>query len=433
MDARRFVPTLDVAAVIADAPVRARAGVTVIVVENARKAMAKLAAAFHGHPARQIPIVGITGTNGKTTVSWMLESILTVANVACGVMGTTGHRIGGQAIEAKHTTPESTVIQALLARMLDENCKAGIMEVSSIGVAMERVAALPFQVAVFTSFSRDHLDFHGDMETYLQAKAALFEDLMDNEGISILNADEPACRQIHPHAKTQWTYGIDNTADFRADNVKVSVTGADFVVHSPEGATPIHLPMMGKHNVANALAAFAAARALGIPRDGIQKGLQNLPTIPGRVEPIPNKNGITILVDYAHTPDALEQVLLAMRALTSGKILTVFGCGGDRDPGKRPQMGRAASLGSDHVYITSDNPRSEDPDSIIGDIVPGVVGTYTIEVDRKSAIHRAIREAQPGDIVLIAGKGHETTQTTAGQTIRFDDRKVALEAVEVRA
>ena len=433
VDARRFVPTLDVAAVIADGPVRARPGVTVIVVKNARVAMAELAAALHGQPAKQLPVVGITGTNGKTTVSWMLESILQAANVPCGVMGTTGHRIRGKGIEAKHTTPESPVIQELLATMIREGCKAGIMEVSSIGIALERVASLPFRVAVFTSFSRDHLDFHGDMESYLQAKAVLFEGLMDKAGISILNADEPACLQIHPHAQTQWTFGIDQAADFHAVRLTTSVTGTNFVVKTPEGETPVQLPMMGKHNVSNALAAFASACALGIDVKDIQRGLQNLPTIPGRVEPVPNDRGITILVDYAHTPDALEQVLLALRALTAGRILTVFGCGGDRDPGKRPQMGRAASVVSDHIYVTSDNPRSEDPEAIIADIVPGITGPYTIETDRKSAIQSAINDAQEGDIVLIAGKGHETTQTAAGQTIRFDDREVAKEALEFSA
>jgi len=430
VDARRFVPNLDVAAVIADGPVRARPGVTVILVEDARKAMAHLASALCGQPAKSMPVVGITGTNGKTTVSWMLESILNHAGHTCGVIGTTGHRVAGREIKAKHTTPESPVIQELLAAMRDEGCMSGIMEVSSIGIALDRVEAIPFRVAVFTSFSRDHLDFHGDMETYFSTKATLFERLVDPDGISILNADEPACARIQAHSTNVWQYGMTDGSDFRAIKLDESVSGTRFTVQTEEDENIIELPIMGRHNVSNALAAFAAARALGLETKEIKKGLENLQIIPGRLEPVSNGKGFTILVDYAHTPDALQQVLQALRPLTAGQILTVFGCGGDRDPGKRPEMGRAASLGSDHVYVTSDNPRTEDPGAIIDDIVPGISGPYTVQPDRAQAIHQAILDANKGDIVLIAGKGHETTQTSGGQTIQFDDRSVATAAVE---
>jgi len=433
LDARRFVPDLDVAAVIADAPVRAQPGVTVILVKDARKAMAEVAARLHEDPAKQMPVVGITGTNGKTTVTWMLESILSHANQRCGVIGTTGHRVAGRPVHARHTTPESPVIQALLAEMRDAGCASGLMEVSSIGIAMDRVEALPFRVAVFTSFSRDHLDFHGDMDRYFKAKADLFERLMDQEGVAILNADEPRCAQIHPRADTTWRYGFGSDADFQADDLDASVHGTRFTVRTSSGTSDIDLPMVGMHNVANALAAFAAASALGINQRDIQGGLNNLPTIPGRLEPIANEQGLTVLVDYAHTPDALQQVLSALRPLSGGQIVTVFGCGGDRDPGKRPEMGRAASEGSDHVYVTSDNPRSEHPSKIIDDIVPGISGPYTVEADREIAIKLAVQHAQPGDIVLIAGKGHETTQTRQGETIEFDDRKVATAALGITA
>jgi UDP-N-acetylmuramoyl-L-alanyl-D-glutamate--2,6-diaminopimelate ligase len=430
VDARRFVPHLDVAAVIADAPVRAQPGVTVIQVDDARKAMAHVAAELANQPAKSMPVIGITGTNGKTTVSWMLESIINHTGEKCGVIGTTGHRIAGEPFSAKHTTPESPVIQKFLSAMRDAGCRAGIMEVSSIGVAMDRVQAIPFRVAIFTSFSRDHLDFHGDMETYFQAKAQLFEHLMDADGVAILNADEPACERIQPQADQIWTYGRSEGATFQAVNVHESVGGTDFTVKNAHGDLTIHLPMVGSHNLSNALAAVAGASALGFSAEQITLGLNHLQTIPGRLEPVPNERGITIFVDYAHTPDALEHVLQALQRLNSGRILTVFGCGGDRDPGKRPQMGRAASTGSDHVFITSDNPRSEDPQAIIAAILPGVDGPHTIQPDRARAIADAIDAARPGDIVLIAGKGHETTQTAAGETIHFDDREVAAQAAE---
>jgi UDP-N-acetylmuramoyl-L-alanyl-D-glutamate--2,6-diaminopimelate ligase len=431
VDARRFVPHLDVAAVIADAPVRAKPGVTVIQVQDARKAMAHVAAALADQPAKNMPVIGITGTNGKTTVSWMLESIITHAGETCGVIGTTGHRIAGKPFSAKHTTPESPVIQNLLGAMRDAKCRTGIMEVSSIGVAMDRVEAIPFRIAIFTSFSRDHLDFHGNMEAYFQAKAQLFERLMDSDGVAILNADEPACKRIQPHTDRVWTYGRSDGATFQAINIDESVNGTEFTIKCTHGDISIELPMVGCHNVSNALAAVAAGCALGFSVEDIAHGLNHLQTIPGRLESVPNKRGITIFVDYAHTPDALENVLQALRRLSPGRVLTVFGCGGDRDPGKRPQMGRAASTGSDHVFITSDNPRSEDPQAIISAILPGVDGPHTIQPDRARAIAEAIHAAQPGDIVLIAGKGHETTQANAGEIIHFDDREVAARAAEM--
>ena len=429
VDARRFVPDLDVAAVIADAPVRAQPGVTVVLVQDARKAMAEVAARLSGEPAKAMPVVGITGTNGKTTVTWMLESILHQAGLTCGVIGTTGHRVAGQTIESKHTTPESPIIQGLLAQMRDAGCATGIMEVSSIGISLDRVESLPFRVAVFTSFSRDHLDFHGNMENYFQAKADLFERLIDKKGTAILNADEPSCRRIKPQGQQTWFYGVDQNADFQGQDLHESVNGTEFTVRTQDGAFKINLPIVGRHNVSNALAAFSAARALGLKPEDIQQGLNQLQTIPGRLEPVLSPHGFTVFVDYAHTPDAIQQVLRSLRPLTTGRIFTVFGCGGDRDPGKRPEMGRAAANGSDHIYVTSDNPRSEDPDQIIQDILPGVSGTYTVEIDRAKAITKAIRDAKEGDIVLIAGKGHETTQTTNGEIIEFDDRKIARAAL----
>ena len=430
VDARRFVPDLDVAAVVADGPVSARAGVCVIQVPHARAALATIAAALAGNPSKAMPVVGITGTNGKTTVTWMLEAIIQHTGGTCGVIGTTGHRIGGESIPATHTTPEAPVLQGLLQRMHHEGCTAGLMEVSSIGIAMHRADSIPFRVAVFTSFSRDHLDFHADMDEYLAAKARLFEELLAADGVAILNADEPACRSIRPGSETTLTYGLGPGADLRGVNLQSTVGGTHFHITGSLGDHAIQLKLMGTHNVSNALAAFAAAHALGIaPRDIID-GLEQLSAIPGRLELVPNERGLHVLVDYAHTPEALRSVLRFLRPLTQGRILCVFGCGGDRDPGKRPEMGSAADDGADWVYVTSDNPRQERPMDIIDAIVTGISGPYTVEPDREAAISAAILSARTGDIILIAGKGHETTQIIGDVSNPFDDRVVAARILE---
>jgi len=430
VDARRFVPNLEVAAVIADGPVDARDGVTVVMVDNARIALATAAATIEGHPAKAFPVVGITGTNGKTTLTFMLEAILSANGSSSGVIGTTGHRIGGVEIPTSHTTPESPVMQSLLRRMVDEGCSAALMEVSSIGIAMHRADAIPFRVAVFTNFSRDHLDFHKDMEDYLDAKARLFHSLLAQDGVAILNIDDPACSAMRPENREVWTYGLGVEADYRAVNLQPTVNGTQFQIITPNGDQELFLPCIGQHNVLNALASYAAACALGLEPSVIIQGLQNIKVVPGRLEAVPNDTGKTVLVDYAHTPDALRSVLRSLRALTRGRIHTVFGCGGDRDPGKRPEMGAAAAAGSDWVFVTSDNPRHEDPMDIINAIKSGIDGPHTIEPDRAKAIAAAIKSAKPGDIVLIAGKGHETTQTTGQISVPFDDRLVAAAVLE---
>ena len=430
VDARRFVPNLEVAAVIADGPVSARPNVTVIQVKDARAALAAAAAALEGQPGNTIPVVGVTGTTGKTTLTWMLEAIVSASGDSSGVVGTTGHRIAGTTFPASHTTPESPVLQSLLHQMVDAGCAAALMEVSSIGIVMKRVDAIPFRVAVFTNFSRDHLDFHADMDEYLAAKATLFNSLLALDGIAILNVDDPACSKIDPGSRETWTYGMGPTADFRALALQPTVKGTHFQVATPDGQYTIFLPLIGGHNVLNALGAFAAARALNIAPESVIRGLEGLSTIPGRLEPVANTRDITVLVDYAHTPDAMKAVLESLRPLTRGRVLTVFGCGGDRDPGKRPQMGAVANAGSDWLFVTSDNPRHEDPMAIIQSVVSGIAGPHTIEPDRRAAITAAINSARGGDIVLIAGKGHETTQTTGDQTIPFDDRLVATQVLE---
>jgi len=430
VDARDFVPDLDVAAVIADGPVQAREGVTVILVSNARAALATAAAAVEGHPGKQMPVVGVTGTNGKTTVTFMLEAIIGANGGTSGVIGTTGHRIAGRSIAASHTTPEAPVMQALLRQMVNEGCSAGLMEVSSIGIVMHRADAIPFRVAIFTNFSRDHLDFHPSMEDYRSAKAELFHSLLAEEGVAIINADDPAHEHMTPDDRETWTYGMGAGAQIRAVALQPTVHGTQFQILTPSGEHGLFLPLLGQHNVYNALAAFAASIAIGLTPEQALAGLEGLSTVPGRLEPVPNDKGITVLVDYAHTPDAMKAVLSSLRPLSRGRILTVFGCGGDRDPGKRPEMGAAASAGSDWVYVTSDNPRHEDPLAIIGAIKSGIEGPHTIEPNRARAIAIAIQSAKPEDIVLIAGKGHETTQTTGGVTIPFDDRIVAADVLE---
>lgn len=431
VDARKFVPGLHVAAVLADAEVSAAPGVTVIQVDDAREAMAHAAAALAGNPAETMPVVGITGTNGKTTVTWMLESIVTKDGGITGVIGTTGHRIGSQKIPANHTTPEAPVMQQMLAQMKSAGCRMAAMEVSSIGIEMRRADAIPFKVGVFTSFSRDHLDFHTSMDAYLQAKARLFDTLLSPHGIAILNADEPACSKINTNGRTTWTYGFHKDASFCIENPQSSVDGTTFDVRTNTDVLTLQLPLIGTHNIYNAVAALAAAKALDIDDQSIIDGLATLSTIPGRLEPIPNSQGVTVLVDYAHTPDALSCVLASLQSLTDGRVITVFGCGGDRDAGKRSEMGRAASTGSDHVFVTSDNPRTENPHSIIEDILPGVSGPHSIEEDRAKAISAAISLAKAGDIVLIAGKGHETTQTIGQEHLPFDDRQIAATALGV--
>jgi UDP-N-acetylmuramyl-tripeptide synthetase len=429
VDARDFVPGLNIAAVIADGEVRCQDGVTVLQVPDARRALAYAAAALAGHPGARLPTVGLTGTNGKTTVSWFLESILQAGGETAGIIGTTGHRIGERGLPAKHTTPEAPRIQALLSQMLQADCRAAIMEVSSIALAMYRADGIPFKVAVFTNLSRDHLDFHGDMADYLAAKARLFTELLADDGIAVLFADDPASSRIDTQDHTRWTYGFSPGADFHIAAMRQTLAGSEVELHTPDGVVNLGVQLLGAHNGINAVAAVAAGRALGFDLQTCASGIAELARVPGRLEAVPNDKQITVLVDYAHTPDALQTVLHSLASLGAGRVLTVMGCGGDRDPGKRPEMGAAAAAGSDKVFVTSDNPRSEDPQAIIAAIVSGITGPHAVLPDRAEAIRAAVFEAGPGDIVLIAGKGHEQTQTTGTQVVHFDDVAVAQAAI----
>ena len=435
VDGRRFAAGLDVAAVIAEGAVTVKPGVTVIAVTDCRAALAVVAAALHGDPAETMPVVGVTGTNGKTTTCWMLERVLLHTGWRCGILGTNGHRIDGTPLPdgplTRYTTPEAPILQAILAQMKDAGCRAAAMEVSSIGLALRRTDALPFSVGVFTNLSRDHLDFHTDMADYLAAKRRLFSELLREDGRAILNADDPAAAET-PSRAPVWTFSSTGPADIAAHGARFTLDGITAEVTTPEGSGSLSMSMVGSHNLENALAVIGAALALGLSLPAILSGLATLPCVPGRLERVPGGDGVCVLVDYAHTPDALRRVLSTLRPVTPGRIHTVFGCGGDRDAGKRPLMGAAASTGSDTVTVTSDNPRCEDPLAIINDILPGISGTHTVQPDRRAAINTAIAAARPGDVILIAGKGHETYQLIGTTSTPFSDVDVAAQALTLR-
>jgi UDP-N-acetylmuramoyl-L-alanyl-D-glutamate--2,6-diaminopimelate ligase len=441
-DGHDFVPRLaQAAAVVVERDVEVPAGVSVLRVADTRRALAALAAAFHGHPGRRVPVVGVTGTNGKTTATSLAASALEASGLRPGLVGTTGHRVGSSTLDAAaltgvvghhHTTPEAPLLQALLARMVDEGCDAVLMEVSSIGLDAHRADAIPFEVAAFTNLTRDHLDYHGDMESYARAKERLFHELLGAGGLALLNRDDPAHPRFRPEGRACWTYGLDE-GDVHAESVELSASGTLARIVTPAGRGELRLPLVGRHNLSNALCAVGIALGLGRSLEPTLAGLAAVPPVPGRLEPVPNERGIAVFVDYAHTPDALEHVLACLRELAPRELITVFGCGGDRDQGKRGPMGRAAWEGSDLSVVTSDNPRSEDPETIIAQILEGIPAgapKLEVEVDRAAAIRLALGRAREGDIVLIAGKGHETYQELAGGTIDFDDRLVARAVLE---
>jgi UDP-N-acetylmuramoyl-L-alanyl-D-glutamate--2,6-diaminopimelate ligase len=395
-------------------------------VPSVRAAMGPLSAAFHGRPATRVRTVGVTGTNGKTTTTYLLESVFRAAGWVPGVIGTTGVRIDGRVVPFPRTTPEAPDLQALLARMVDEGVEAVAMEVSSHGLHQHRVDGIRYEVAVFTNLTQDHLDYHASMEEYFEAKARLFTPAMSAR--AVVNHDSAEGRRLLGSGLPTVTFGIDAGADVRATDVRTTREGLAFRVGDLEVRSSLH----GLFNVENCLATLAAARELGIDDDAIVRGIANVTGVPGRVEAVEAGQDFLVLVDYAHTPDSLENVLRAARPLTTGRLLVVFGCGGDRDRAKRPLMGRLATSVADLTIVTSDNPRSEDPLAILADIEPGAReggGVYVVEPDRRAAIRAAVREARAGDVVVIAGKGHETYQELANRTIAFDDRAVAAEEI----
>jgi len=392
-----------------------------------------MAAAEVGDPSDQLALIGVTGTNGKTTTCWILEAILETAGRPVGIIGTTGNRVRGREVPAEFTTPLPRQWQGLLRDMVDAGCEVVAAEVSSIGLEARRVDATRFSVGVFTHLGRDHLDYHGDMQRYVEAKARLFSDLVVPGGEAVLPAVDPsggsvlgACGRLSVR-----TFGLEG-GDVTVRDSELGPGGTRAMLVADGEAAAFELSLIGRHNLLNALAAAGAALAIGLDVETVAQGLSRVPVVPGRLEPVEGQ-GVTVFVDYAHTPDALEAVLEALRDLAPARVGVVFGCGGDRDRGKRPEMAVAASKGADWVVATTDNPRSEDPVSILKDVEPGLSPGARIEVDRKQAIRAAVLEmAQDGDLILIAGKGHEQYQEIAGERVAFDDRVVAAEALGER-
>jgi UDP-N-acetylmuramoyl-L-alanyl-D-glutamate--2,6-diaminopimelate ligase len=404
-------------------------GAPQIVVRSVREAIGPMSAALFGRPAEAMTVVGITGTNGKTTSTYLLESVFDVAGWTSGVIGTTGLRVGGVAEPLMRTTPEAPDLHRLLAGMATAGVRAVAMEISSHALAYHRTDGLAVDAALFTNLSQDHLDLHRSMEAYFEAKRRLFSASLARR--AVVNADDPWGRRLLTDPEIATTsFAVDADADLRATDVEVGHDGIGFRVDE----MVVRSALRGRFNVDNCLGVVAVSQALGIEDAAIAGGIAALDTVPGRMEPVDVGQGFMVVVDYAHTPDSIHSVLRGARPLADGRVIVVFGCGGDRDRAKRPSMGRAASDGADLVVVTSDNPRSEDPQAIIDEIVAGIPHeAFTlVEPDRRAAIRMAIDAADDGDVVVIAGKGHETTQEIGEDLIPFDDRAVAREALEAR-
>jgi UDP-N-acetylmuramoyl-L-alanyl-D-glutamate--2,6-diaminopimelate ligase len=401
-----------------------------VVVGSVAEQLGAAAAAVHGDPSAELLLLGVTGTNGKTTTATLLESVLRAAGHATGLVGTVETRIAGEQVPGPLTTPEATDLQRLWRRMRDAGVSAAAMEVSSHGLALHRIEGTRLDVAAFTNLSQDHLDFHPDMEDYFRAKARLFDEGLAERGVVVV--DDPWGRRLAEEAAIPvTTVALDGAADWTAEDVRATASGATFTARRGELAVEVRTHLPGRYNVTNALLALAVADAAGIEPEVAVRGIGDLAGVPGRMERVDVGQPFGVLVDYAHTPDSVENVLRAARELTDGEVVVVIGCGGDRDPAKRPLMGRAAAALSDLAVLTSDNPRSEDPADIVDAVAAGARdvegGRFSVVLDRREAIAAALGAARAGDVVVIAGKGHEATQEFADRTIPFDDREVARE------
>jgi len=445
-DGNRFIDqaiSTGAAAIVTDSAAQApRAGVAWAQVSHGRRALARLSANFYNRPAERIANTGITGTNGKSTTAFLIESILRAAGRETALVGTIEYHVAGKVLPAPHTTPEALELNRLLADGLSEGVTESVMEVSSHALEQQRVFGIPFDVAVFTNLTRDHLDYHGTMEEYFRAKQVLFEGCgTAPPPAAVINTDDEYGRQllslIRKTSSATFSYGLA-TGDFHAESVELTARGTRFWMITPSGRIPMWSPMIGQVNVYNALAASAAGYARDCPNEAIAKGIFDLARVPGRFERVDCGQPFTVAVDYAHTDDALRNLTalardFVARAGLKGKVITLFGCGGDRDRTKRPLMGEAAGKGSDFAVLTSDNPRSEDPLAIMNDALVGLQKSgakYTIEPDRRKAIGLALQHATPGDIVLLAGKGHEKVQVTREGSVPFDDVEVARESLK---
>lgn len=411
--------------------------VTALCVEDSRKALSIISANFYRHPSERLALTGITGTNGKTTTSYILEALFKAKGNRTGVIGTINYHYGDKKLSAPVTTPESLDLNRMLDEMIEEETENCFLEVSSHALHQSRVRDMHFKAGIFTNLSRDHLDFHGDMESYKNAKKKLF--LNNRVQNQIFNIDDPVGQEFAGEFKTDsFTTGIDSNADFKAENIVLTKSGCRFTLKTPFGSGEVQSNLLGRHNVHNLLSAAAGAMVQGVSLETVQEVFQQVQPVPGRFENIDNDQGFSVLVDYAHTDDALSNAISAAKAFTEGKLIVVFGCGGDRDKGKRKTMGQAVLSEADFSIITSDNPRTEDPQQIIEDILQGVPSSahegndYAAIISRKEAIEYAIRLAGKNDLVLIAGKGHEDYQILGTQTIHFDDREVARSALRKR-
>jgi UDP-N-acetylmuramoyl-L-alanyl-D-glutamate--2,6-diaminopimelate ligase len=442
--ARGAVAVITDSAAAYDAAANGPLQVALVEVPHGRRALATVAANVFGHPEQTIRLSGVTGTNGKTTTAYLLEQLLRAADRTTALIGTIEYRIAGEVRPAPHTTPESRDLLALLAEGVDRGVTEGVMEVSSHGLDQGRVWGVPYDVAVFTNLTQDHLDYHGTMEAYFAAKRKLFDGSQARPPrVAVLNAEDDTQAALVETAQAAgseiWSYGVGR-GDFRAREIAMRPSGMSFTLVTPQGEASMDVALTGRVNVLNVLAASTAALARGISLEEIAEAAPKLHAVPGRFEAVDAGQPFTVVVDYAHTDDALRNVLKLARDLVSvqhdgekhRRILTVFGCGGDRDRTKRPRMGRAAAEASEIVIITSDNPRSEDPRAIMDEILPGTAGlpaTVELEPDRAKAIALAMTRARAGDIVVIAGKGHEKTQTIGTQVLPFDDVAVARQAL----
>ena len=411
--------------------------VTALCVENSRKALSSVSANFYRRPSERLNLTGITGTNGKTTTAYILEALFKAEGIRTGVIGTINYHYGNRKFSAPVTTPESLDLNRMLNEMIEEKVESCFLEVSSHALHQSRVYDMRIKAGIFTNLSRDHLDFHGDMDHYKNTKKKLF---LDNQvQHPIFNIDDSVGREFAKEFQSDsFTTGIDSNADFKAENIVLTKSGCQFTLKTPFGAGEIYSNLLGQHNVHNLLSAGAGAMAQNISMERIQDVFRNIQPIPGRFECIENNHGFSVLVDYAHTDDALSNAISTAKAFTEGKLIVVFGCGGDRDKGKRTVMGSTALRKADFSIVTSDNPRTEDPEQIIDDILQGVPSSaqkgddYVAIVNRQEAIEHAIQIAEKNDLVLIAGKGHEDYQILGAETIHFDDREIARSALRKR-
>lgn len=417
-------------AVVVERDVEVPEGITVIRVDDTRKALALMSAAFFDFPSKHMKLIGVTGTNGKTTTTYLIKSILEEWGLKVALLGTISNIIDGKAMDARRTTPESSDLQEMFFEMKNASTDYCVMEVSSHSLELKRVEGCYFNVGIFTNLTRDHLDFHGTFENYLNAKMKLFKQ----SGKAAVNLDDSYAKEVLSRIDIPVIgYSEKNQGDVKASDVEITSKYTAFTLNYMNESIRIRLPLPGRFNVYNALAAASACIEEGVPLKVIKRGLENVKSIPGRSEVIDSGRGFTIIIDYAHTPDGLKNILETVGEYAKGRVITLFGCGGDRDKTKRPEMGEIAGRLSDFCFVTSDNPRTEDPDAIINDILPGIKKTgadFEVVTDRREAIKRALNKAKENDVVVIAGKGHETYQELNNRTIHFDEREIINEILK---